>query len=104
MRDRQLIDTLEKWRPEYDFNLQLWSEDRVNVSITKGGVHLFESNQHENIRNGLLALVEWCEKQNPSGKVTPKKIVSRCMGCGCKVAIGNDLCGECACEYDDDYL
>ena len=103
MTDRQLIDELEKWRPEYDFNLQLWSEDRVNVSITKGDIRLFESNQNENIRDGLLALVNWCKKQNPSGKVTPTPIGSRCIGCGCRVADGNDLCGECACE-DDSYL
>lgn len=103
MTDRQLIDALEKWRPKYDFNLQLWSEDRVNVSITKGDILVYESNQHENIRDGLLALVEWCEKQNPSGNVTPTLIGSRCMWCGCKVAVGNDLCGECAAEQEDGF-
>lgn len=103
MTDRQLIDALEKWRPQYDFNLQLWSEGRVNVSIMKGEIRLFESNQNKNIRDGLLAIVEWCEKQNPSGRVTPTPIGSRCIQCGCKIAVGNDICGECACE-DDGYL
>lgn len=29
--------------------------------------------------------------------------VNRCTECGCKIAAGNTLCGECACEDDSDY-
>ena|SRR5258708_1196156 len=31
------------------------------------------------------------------------KEVTRCKECGCKIADGNNYCGECLCEDDSDY-
>ena len=104
MTDKQLIDALEKWRAQYDFNFQVWSEDRVNCSIQKGDISLVEFNQCETIREGFEKCIEWIKKQNPSGKVSPEPIGGRCVQCGCRIAVGNDICGECACEDDCDYL
>lgn len=35
-----------------------------------------------------------------SDMVTP---VNRCKDCGCKIAEGNEYCGECMCEDDSGY-
>lgn len=102
MTDTKLISELEKWMHEYGFDFQMWGQGRVNVYITKAGIEVKEFGQCENIRIGMTNCVEWCRSQNPSGKVTPTPIGSRCIGCGCKVAVGKDLCGECACEDDSD--
>lgn len=104
MTDKQLIDALEKWRAQYDFNFQVWSEDRVNCSIQKGDISLVGFNQCETVREGFEKCIEWINKQNPSGKVSPEPIGGRCVQCGCRIAVGNDICGECACEDDCDYL
>jgi hypothetical protein len=100
MTDRQLIDELEKWRAEYDFNFQIWSEDRVNCSIQKGDIRIAEFNQCDTIREGFEKCVGWIKAQNPKGIVHPEPIGSRCLVCGCKIAINNDICGECAFEDD----
>jgi hypothetical protein len=39
MTDKQLIDELEKWRAQYDFNFQIWSEEvgkNVKTNYPKG--------------------------------------------------------------------
>lgn len=102
MTDKQLIDELEKWRAQYDFNFQLWSEDRVNCSILKGDIEMARFNQLDTIREGFQKCVDWVNKQNPKGVVYPEPIGGRCVQCGCRIAVGNDICGECACEDDCD--
>ncbi len=41
----------------------------------------------------------------PKGVTARKKdtVKNRCVGCGCLIAVGHNLCGECACEDDSGY-
>src|SRR5580698_420867 len=100
--ETDLLDELEKWKDEYDFNFQVWHSGRVNCFITKGDIELKTFAQNGTFREGLQKCLNWINEQNPTGIVHSEVNVTRCMGCGCRIAEGNDLCGECACEDDCD--
>lgn len=103
MRDRQLIDELEKWSKEYGFSFQFWGPDLNNVYISKGDIEIANFGGEANIRDIIVPALEWVKKQNPKGVVHSEEEIHRCSSCGCRIAIGNDICGECACE-DDSYF
>jgi hypothetical protein len=98
--DTQLLDELDKWKDEYDFNFQVWHSGCVNCFITKGDIHIATFAQNDTFREGLEKCIEWVNLENPSGIVHSEREVYRCMSCGCRIAKGDDLCGECA--YEDD--
>ena len=39
----------------------------------------------------------------PDSNIKKEYVAAKCSECGCAVAIGNTICGECACEDDCDY-
>ena len=100
MTDRQLIDDLEKWGKEYGFSFQFWGPDQNNVFISKGDIEIAHFGGESNIRDIIVRALDWVKKQNPKGIVHSEEKVNRCIFCGCKIAVGNDICGECACEDD----
>src|ERR1700689_4217106 len=100
MTDRQLIDELEKWSKEYNFSFQFWGKDQNNIYISKGGIDVASFGGETNIRDVIVRALDWVYKQNPKGVVHPEDEIYRCVLCGCKIAKGNDICGECACEDD----
>jgi len=95
-----LLGEISKWARIYEFQFQFWGPGRNNVFIEKGGIRLTDSGGFDTPDKAIEFALEYVNKQNPSGFKAPVEEVNRCLWCGCKIAEGNDLCGECACEDD----
>lgn len=98
----KIFAELTKWSNIYMFSFQFWGPACNNVFIEKGGIPLTDFGGCETPKEAMIRALEWVKKQNPGGYREPKTEVHYCIGCGSRVAPGNDLCGECMCEDDSD--
>ena len=99
----QLIAEITKWQTIYEFTFQFWGPGQNNVFIEKGSIRMTDFGGCETPKEAMTRALEWVNKQNPRGFKEPETAMHYCIGCGSRVAPGNDLCGECMCEDDSDF-
>jgi len=96
----KLFSELTQWSGIYEFSFQFWGPGKNNVFIEKGSIRMTDFGDLETPQEAIAEALAYVNKQNPKGFKQPKTETHYCIGCGSRVAPGNDLCGECMCEND----